>query len=316
MNKFFPHWQYPVSLFLLLIALTNTAESASSGFLSMQGSYEAYRPLMSNNAFNEPLHIKSSFKDDLSTGEIYALIDNEFTSVSSNLINSSQWCDMLVLHVNVKGCYVGTLKKGDAQLNDPRTISLFVGRNYYEPIEDAYAMTYTFSEPQREDDYVKTVLSAESGPFGTSSYLLEFEAIPLNEQKTFIHFRYSYEYGMLARIALEGYLATLGRSKVGFTVENYDENNEPVYVKGTQGIVERNSMRYFLAIRAYLDTSADTQDTWNHRIEHWYELAKPYKRQLLEIEDQKYLKTKREEYEKRVSSKKAISVLHGESSDF
>lgn len=269
---------------------------------------------MSNNAFNEPLHIKSTFNDDVGTGEVYALIDNEFSIISSNLVTVRQWCDMLVLHVNVKGCFPGggeDAGEEQAKESSKNTIRLYVGRNYYEPIEDAYAMTYKMSVMQQSDDYLKNTLSSESGPFGTSNYLLEFEAIPLNEQKTFIHFRYSYEYGLLARIALEGYLATLGRNKVGFTVEKYDENNNPVYVKGTQGIVERNSMRYFLAIRAYLDTYLDNQNAWNHRIQHWYELALPYKQQLLEVEDQNYLKTKREEFEKRISPSAAKSISGG-----
>ena len=74
--------------------------------------------------------------------------------------------------------------------------------------------------------------------------------MPLTDNTTFIHFKYTYHYGFLARVAISGYLATLGRKKVGFSVDSYDENNEPVYVKGMQGIVERNSMRYFIAIRA------------------------------------------------------------------
>lgn len=300
---------------LLLSLLPTTVWSASSGFLAMQAAYEEYRPLMSNNAFNQPLHIKSTFDDDLATGEIYALIDNEFTSVATNLVTARQWCDMLILHINVKGCYVGDLRKPTSD-SAPDTVSLFAGRNFYQPIEDAYEMSYKLSVPQKTDDFIKITLSSESGPYGTSNYLLAFEAIPLNEQKSFMHFRYSYEYGLLARIALEGYLATLGRKKVGFTVENYDENNDPVYVKGLQGIVERNSMRYFLAIRAYLDTLAEISNPWNHRIEHWYELALPYQRQLLEVEDKKYLVTKREEHEKRLSHSAAESVIKGEISDW
>jgi hypothetical protein len=293
---------------------------ASEAHSAMQEAYKQYQTLMSENAFNEPLHIKSSFNDDLASGEIYALINHDFPTVSSHLLEAGQWCDMLVLHVNVKGCYVmNSDASPDAVANKSgekdKGITLFVGRNHYQPIEDAHAMHYEVSVIQYDADYMKATLSSETGPFGTSDYLLEFEVIPLTATTSFMHFKYSYNYGFMAKVALGGYLATLGRKKVGFTVDKYDENNKPVYVKGMQGIVERNSMRYFIAIKAFLDTYSETQETINRRIEHWYQLALPYKQQLAEIEDRNYLETKRQEFEKKVSLETAMAINASNSND-
>jgi hypothetical protein len=51
----------------------------------------------------------------------------------------------------------------------------------------------------------------------------------------------------MSQIAMQTYLSTSGADKVGFTSENGK------LVGGTRGVMERNTMRYFLAIDAYLD---------------------------------------------------------------
>jgi hypothetical protein len=51
-------------------------------------------------------------------------------------------------------------------------------------------------------------------------------------------------------IAMKTYLATLGSSKVGFTVTRRQSNGQPEYIRGMRGLVERNAMRYYLAIDA------------------------------------------------------------------
>jgi len=280
----------------------------SAGNRDMQAYYQLHSAEMKNNAFNEPMHIESVFKNDIATGEIFAQIDHSFPKVVASFVSAFQWCQMLELHINVKACYV---YRDEDEKGQPSTdkILLFAGRDFYQPVQDAYMMNYRLSHDITLDDYVKTALTAKEGPFGTSDYSLEFEAIPLSDGKTFIHFKYTYHYGFMASMAISGYLATLGRGKVGFSVESYDEKKQPQYVKGMQGIVERNSMRYFLAIRTVIDTNDQQINNWDNRITHWYKLAYPYQRQLLELEDKKYLNTKKEEFNKRVPLESALAVL-------
>lgn len=296
---------------IIVIALclgTAVSASASPEFDALHKTYQQTRASLLNNVFPQPLTLNSSFNDDVAIGEIYAVIDNDFANVSSHLVNTQQWCDMLVLHINVKGCYAnGASDKGGKLENVSDGMRIFMGRNFYQPLEDAYVMDYKFSVPTNNGDYLKATLTADEGPFGTSAYLLVFEAIPVANNKTFMHFSYSYQYGFMARVALQGYLATLGRKKVGFTIDSYDENNDPVYVKGMQGIVERNSMRYFIAIRAFLDTFSRNNEGWDKRVDLWYQLALPYERQLLEVKEKKYLETKYQEFENRVSLETAFA---------
>ena len=91
---------------------------------------------------------------------------------------------------------------------------------------------------------------------GTKNYRLMLEAVPLDAKRSFVHMSYAYGYGFAARMAMEGYLATLGRNKVGFTITGQGNDGKPVYMGNVRGVVERNTMRYYLAIEAYLGALA------------------------------------------------------------
>ena len=51
---------------------------------------------------------------------------------------------------------------------------------------------------------------------------------------------------------MQGYLATGGRDKVGFSIVGKTASGAPQYLDGMRAVVERNTMRYYLAIDAYL----------------------------------------------------------------
>ncbi len=96
------------------------------------------------------------------------------------------------------------------------------------------------------------------------------EAIALDGRRSFLHFSYAYDEGFLTRNALKAYLATFGRGKVGFTVLGTQPDGAPYFIGGTRGLMERNAMRYFLAVEACLgaagvDPAARamvTQEAW------------------------------------------------------
>src|SRR3546814_16967541 len=58
----------------------------------------------------------------------------------------------------------------------------------------------------------------------------------------------SYGYGVAGRMAMQAYLATAGSAKVGFTVTGKDGHGQPIHIGGMRGAIERNAMRYYLAI--------------------------------------------------------------------
>src|SRR5262249_4868968 len=102
-------------------------------------------------------------------------------------------------------------------------------------------------------DVLRVVLNADRGPFGTSNYRILLEAVPIDSARTFLHFSYSYLSSLPAALAMDVYLGTVGSGKVGFSVERNRADGKPSLVRGMRGALERNTMRYYLAIEAYLD---------------------------------------------------------------
>jgi hypothetical protein len=95
---------------------------------------------------------------------------------------------------------------------------------------------------------------------------------------------------------MQAYLATTGRNKVGFTVTGTQPDGQPDYVRGVRGIVERNTMRYYLAIDAYLSAfAAPAAEQFERRLQYWFDAIERYPRQLHEMERTAYLDMKRSE---------------------
>ena len=106
---------------------------------------------------------------------------------------------------------------------------------------------------------------------------------------------YAYGYGFTARMAMKTYLATIGSQKVGFTILDR-KDGKPVYQGGVLGLLERNTMRYYLAIDAYLAAYAlPAADQPEKRIREWYADTERYPEQLHEMEQSEYLDMKRKE---------------------
>jgi hypothetical protein len=102
---------------------------------------------------------------------------------------------------------------------------------------------------------------------------------------------------LVGQLAMRAYLSTIGRDKVGFTVVGRESDNQPRLIGGMRGLVERNTMRYYLAIEAYLGAlSAPPTARVEKRLRDWFAATEAYPRQLHEIEQNEYLAMKRKEY--------------------
>ncbi len=265
--------------------------------------YKSIQHLLENNQYSAPVYIRSGFEENSAEGEVYAVIDHDFKDILTTLNSPGNWCDVLLLHINVKGCDTGFNNKTH------RVLALYVGSSSYQTPDEALEMLYQFTTVKSSPDYLHVRLNAGDGPLGTSDYLLTFEAIPNDKSTSIIRFKYSYRYGFIAKLALDGYLATIGRHKVGFTVTNYDKAHNPVYIKGLQGIVERNAMRYFLAIQSFLDSPNMGRELWNNRILRYNDLASRFQLQFVEIREKEYIETKQKEFRNRVASTSALLNL-------
>ena len=252
----------------------------------------ALREQLATNPFQRPLVLESVQRSADVKGEIYAVVPTVFGKFSEALAGSQAWCDILILHLNTKYCRVSSDQQATALLMN-------VGKKFDQPLEESFRLTFAWKLIDRKADYLRVGLSADSGPLSTHDYRITLEAIPLENGKTFLHLSYSYGFGLTGKIAMLAYFSTAGRVKVGFTVAGKDANGEPAYVDGMRGLVERNTMRYYLAIEAYLGAlTLPPPAQFEKRISDWFTAAERYRRQLHEMEQRDYLEMKRHEYQR------------------
>lgn len=287
-------WNRFVTLALTL-ALTCLAPVQAQDAAALRAKHDSLREKLANNPFRRPLVLESTQASSDLKGDVYAVVDQPFGVVGPALQGMDHWCDLLILHLNVKGCsFAG---KPPAEV-----LSLVVGRKFDQPLDDGYKVEFAYSTPAATADYLRVQMAAESGPMGTRNYRLALEAVPLDDKRSFIHMSYAYAYGTAARLAMSAYLATAGRDKIGFSITGKGDDGKPVYIDGVRGVVERNTMRYYLAIEAYLGSlSAPPGERQEKRLRDWFAATERHAAQLHEIDRDDYLAMKRHEIERQRS---------------
>ncbi|WP_372827121.1 hypothetical protein [Polaromonas sp.] len=264
-------------------------EAGASG---MQAKYVALSAQLARNQFQRPLVIDSTESSNAVSGSAYAVISYPFSAVMAALKDPDNWCEVLILHLNTKHC---NAEKGSS----PAVLAVSVGKKTPQALTDAHALAFNFTPATAKPDYMAVRLNAEKGPLGTHNYRIELEAAPVEGNKTFMHLRYSYGYGMTGRLAMQAYMATVGSSKIGFSEVTSDVGGGKTPVGGMRGAIERNTMRYYLAIDTYLASLAvPASQQFEKRLQLWFDATERYPRQLHEIERTAYVTMKRSEYQR------------------
>jgi hypothetical protein len=259
---------------------------------ALRARHAALAPQLARNPYGRPMHIESTQTAGDLKGEVYAVVDHPFATLDRELRAAARWCDILILHLNVKHCRAA----GNAPNS---TLAVSIGRKHDQPLNDAHRVSFEYQLASATPDYLKIMLNAKEGPLGTRDYRIVVEAIPLDAGRSFVHMSYAYGYGFAARIAMQGYLGTIGSGKIGFSVVDRRPDGQPVYVDNMRGVVERNAMRYYLAIDAYLASLATPPaDRQERRLREWFAATERYARQLREMDQQEYLAMKRKEIQR------------------
>ena len=274
---------------LLAVVLFNIPLAHAQNAASLQARHAALREALASNVFQRPVTLESSEQSSTLKGDVYARIAQPFTVVGPALQGVAHWCELLILHQNVKYCRPEVPRTADI-------LSVNVGRKFDQPLGDTQLFKFHYQTVASKQDYLQVVLKADVGPLGTSNYRIMLEVVAIDAQRSFLHMSYSYSYGMAARIAMQGYLTTAGRDKVGFSTVGGKTKGKPHYIGGTRGVVERNTMRYYLAIEAYLAALSVAEPLrFEKRLSDWYDAVERYPRQLHELERGEYLDMKRRE---------------------
>ena len=264
---------------VLLLATLALPAAASPGAAELLATHARLAPELARNPFGRPLVLESREGARQVGGDVYAVVEHPFATVQRSFATARTWCEVLILHLNTKQCRAG----GNA-------LAVRVGRKHADA-DDAFALKFGFRVLHSGPDYLAAQVSAPEGPLGSRDYRIELDAVPLGPNKSFLRLHYSYGFGAAARLATKGYLATSGSGKVGFT------RTGKGYVGGLRGAIERNTMRYYLAIESYLASLAQPPGRqFATRIERWFDATEQYRQQLHEMDRPTYLAMKQGEY--------------------
>jgi hypothetical protein len=283
---------FTAATFLLLAGLSLASAAFAQDAAGLRAREAAVRDQLANSPFRRPLVLESTEANGALNGDVYAVVAHPYDVVSRALPSIDHWCDILTLQFNVNGCRASSGRGG--------TLSITVARKAGQPVAEAHQVDFNYRVAAAGPDYLAVQLSTEFGPVGTKNYRIVLEAIPLDAKRSFLHLSYSYTYGAAARIAMKGYLATSGRDKIGFSIVGRKDDGSPIYVGGERGVIERNSMRYYLAIEAYLGTyRLPAAEQAEKRLNDWFTAIERYPRQLHEMGRDEYLSIKRKELAQR-----------------
>jgi len=259
---------------------------------ALHSQHSHLRAQLAQNVFQQPLVLQSSETAQGLQGDIYAEMAFAFDTVSAALRQPDQWCEVMILHINTKYCRAGSAPAG-ALLN------VNIGTKTPQELAQSSRLAFGFSVLASTPEYFEVLLDAADGPLGTSDYRIRLEAIALPQQRTFLHLTYAYSVNLLGRLAMQTYLATVGAGKVGFTRMDSTAGAPPALIDGVRGLVERNTMRYYLAINSYFQAAPGAPAAQlEQRLQSWFSATETYPRQLHETDRAAYLEMKHAEYQR------------------
>ena len=282
---------------VLFAALACTADVSAAGLDELRAHYRELTENVATNPFGMPLGVQSGEQGDNVSAEVYGVVDQPFAAVAELLGDARRWCVFLLLSVNVKSCAVNQDAVGESLI-------LYIGRKDFQTPAQAYEMRYVF-HASRAAQHAEVLLDADGGPLGTKDNHIHLDAIDV-EGRTLVHFTSAMRLGTVSRIAIATYLATLGRGKIGFS-SVLDAAGKPVPIQGVQAMIERNVMRYFLALQVYLDTRAlPDAERFEQQMQRWFDLTERFHAQLFELPRAEYLVNKRRERDNQFELQRSI----------
>ena len=287
-------WNRVLFLFLISFLLFSQCgaisygdDSSHSKPESLLDKYHEIKTELDKNSGPVSFYVESSVNKNASRVDIYGIMKYSFDIVKKELLIPTNWCRIVLSHPDVRAC---TYEK----VNDSWLLNIYHSDKFSEPFEDAYQMKFVYLVSALQPVYFDVALAAHKGPYHTKDHEFGFEAIPLGENMTFMHLRYSFRYSALGYF----FMKIFGGTKIGFSIIGTDRDGNPVYAEGLRGLVERDVVCYCLATLAYFDTLDVPYDQrFESRIRQWYALTVPFKKQFYDMTKEEYLTYKSKDWE-------------------
>jgi hypothetical protein len=288
-------WMRYLAAALLATVVSGAALASDAvGPAALRAQHATLAQQLANNPFGGPVVLQSSEASRRIEGDVYAVLDHPFPAVQAALSDPGRWCEILILHLNTKHC------RRSEGADGPR-VEVRVGKKQAQSVSSATLLAFGWKAPVARADYLSVQMDAAEGPYDTRNYRLMAEAVPLDGGRTFLHMGYGLSHGAASEFAMKLYLGTVAQEKVGFTRTRAGDDG---FVGGMRGVVERNTMRYYLAIDAYLDSLAlPGEQQVERRLQAWFDATERFPRQLHEVERDDYLRMKRAELQRLTASR-------------
>ncbi|MFQ6023282.1 MAG: hypothetical protein ACE5NW_11220 [Acidiferrobacterales bacterium] len=255
--------------------------------------YQKIRDELRDSIHGIPVYTRSEEHKDLINAEVYGVLGYPLEKLAKILATPANWCEFATLHPNVKACTY-------AQRHGQALLTLHLDRKTRASIEHAFVIKLRYRIGHLDEDYFTALLEGDKGPLGTRNHRFQLEAVAV-EDKTFVRVSFSYRWRLIGRMATTVYLAMRGHDTVGFSTVGVDDKGYPIYVKGKKAMMERNVMRCYFALRAFMDTQHLTaSERFEARISYWFDLAEKYFPKPYDMEREEYVEVKRQERRNRV----------------
>src|SRR4051812_19583910 len=88
----------------LLLLADGAGAAGAIGATALRARHASLAPQLAENVFGGPLVLQSEEAGRRIQGDVYAVLDHSFATVSAALADPGQWCEILILHLNTKYC--------------------------------------------------------------------------------------------------------------------------------------------------------------------------------------------------------------------
>jgi hypothetical protein len=272
-----------IVLLMLLLTVAGDQKVYAQTRSDMQMRFDTF--LATQTADSLPFTLRSTEQGGAISTSVETFLEGiPFPLFAERLSRVEEWCEFVPLHLNIKACLH---EVGD----DISKLGFYVGVKGYLAPDKADLLLLDF-QSELIDDVLKVNFWAKSGPLGSSNYDFRIRAIEA-DGGIYFEFDLSSEPGLLANVA-KLYLATVARSKIGFSRDGTSWTGKPKFVRGQRGGAERNIVRYLLSIKAYfatLDIEPENQ-RYQERLTWWFDLTQVYPEQLYEMSKGEYIDIK------------------------
>ena len=144
-----------LALVLPLFAVAAHAEPERGPAVALRQTYAALAVRLAASPFGRPLVLESRQSDGRVQGAVYAVVDHAFDELKSALDGTRQWCEVLILHLNVKDC----------RSTPGGGLAVFLGRKTPQPPEQAQRLDFDYRTVAHAADFMEAVVEAESGNY-------------------------------------------------------------------------------------------------------------------------------------------------------